>query len=155
MQFKPSERARDPTTFLSNWVIMTLPFIEQEVLYDSFDFSDSISLDVNRGSRGTILPTLLYPTDKGSRERFNGDSPVNDHWARGNYAANAGDGTLSGNQFWDVAGSDLPSWQSDQIHDVMGANTSVKFRDITDGTTNTIMLGEVRIGFNDKERRGT
>ncbi len=34
----------------------------------------------------------------------------------------------------------------------MGPNVGVKLRQITDGTSKTIMLGEIRAGLNEKDR---
>ena len=33
-------------------------------------------------------------------------------------------------------------------------NGGIKMTDITDGTSNTVMINEVRVGLNDKDRRG-
>ena len=43
-----------------NWVILILPFMEQQGLYDQFDFSQSITHTVNMKARGTGLPVMRF-----------------------------------------------------------------------------------------------
>ncbi|MGI9456115.1 MAG: DUF1559 domain-containing protein, partial [Aeoliella sp.] len=74
-----------------------------------------------------------------------------DNWGRTNYAANAGRGDI-----WPGrnTGPDSPHWVDDCKRGVMGPNSSVELRRITDGLTHTIMLGEIRTGLTEKDARG-
>jgi prepilin-type processing-associated H-X9-DG protein len=82
-------------------------------------------------------------------------APLGDNWGRGNYAANAALGLLaySADNCWYAA---LPGygWSRPFIRGVMGANTSVGFAEITDGSSNTVLLGEIRAGVTDFDSRG-
>jgi len=159
-----------PTTQVlrENWVIMILPFLEQQALHDSFNLSLPISDTANEPARSTRLSVMLCPEDSYNRKPFNGSGDAdtaqwNDNWARGNYAANASLGFMT--YRWhagsgldnprSAAFEDSPGWVSPKARGVMGANASVGIAEIKDGTTNTVLLGEVRAGVISYDCRGT
>ena len=83
-------------------------------------------------------------------------SEEGDNWARGNYAANAGSGYLLEGTRWDATwGPNSPGWNDARLRGVMGPNVSLAIGEIRDGTSNTLLLGEVRVGVNSHDRRGT
>jgi prepilin-type N-terminal cleavage/methylation domain-containing protein/prepilin-type processing-associated H-X9-DG protein len=137
----------------ANWAIQVLPFIEEQPLYDTFQLyeEDGSALGDfgNRKSRGTELQYMLCPSDTG-RGTFCGLSGGN--WARGNYALNAGLGFL-----WNHLYPDDPDypWKSPCGRGVGGMNRGAKVNQIEDGTSQTIMFGEIRIGLSANDRRGT
>ena len=133
-----------------NWVIMILPYLEESALYNSFDLAVPIAFPQNAAARGTELPGMLCPSDKGNIEPYgwNGDQQG---WARGNYGANASQWHFPYGQ---VAPDYLSEWRKDWVRGVMGANTAVSIREITDGTSHTIMIAELRIGLASVDRRG-
>ena len=136
-------------------MISILPFLEQQPLYDSFKLSLSISDSSNRDARGTNLQAMRCPTDLGGNVKFASvDSTEGDNWARGNYAANA---SLARYDTSSASGSGTTSTYSfTRWHrGVMGSNLSMGVSEIYDGTSNTILLGEVRIGLVKEDRRGT
>ena len=154
-----------------NWVILILPFMELEGLYDQFDFSQSITAPVNRGPRSTGLPVMLCPSDAYNNVPYDG-SRYNQgpDWARGNYAANAslgfmtadpGPGVVGGSRCgidhgWkNAAFAHSRGWKNNALRGVMGANTSVGTDGIKDGTSNTILVGEIRAGVVPIDCRGT
>jgi prepilin-type processing-associated H-X9-DG protein len=49
---------------------------------------------------------------------------------------------------------DSAGWQSKTRGGVMGPNASVRLKQITDGTSKTILVGEIRAGLTDKDARG-
>ena len=150
-----------------NWVILTLPFIEEEALYDSFTFEDSatgnfvpIAASVNREARGTSLKTMLCPTDFGESIAF---EPIDveqfgDNWARGNYACNAGNAAVGGFDDTRVVGwafgQNSPGWQKHERAGVMAAEVSASMKEIEDGLSKTVMLTEVRTGLPAPDPRG-
>jgi len=157
LHYQPGEDPCSMDNFRPNWVILVLPFMEQGALYDAFNLNLPISHADNRQQRGTEIPTMICPSDPSSRIKFSGTtSGEGDNWARGNYAANAGNGPLLN---WDRAdainGPDSPGWTDSWRRGVMGPNCSQRIEDIKDGSTNTILVGEIRAGLNDKDRRGT
>jgi len=158
MQYPDSEipAIRTSDKFGPNWVILILPNLEQQGLYDSFQLNKFISDPVNRTPRGTLLSAMLCPTDRGRQEKFGGGpGQEGDNWARGNYAANAGSGYLLEGTRWDSTwGPASPGWLDRRLRGVMGPNASVRIDDVKDGASNTLMLGEVRVGVNQYDNRG-
>ena len=69
-------------------------------------------------------------------------------WARGNYAANAMNSALHSptrQEKW---------WKMPTRRGVLGPELTTKMKDLLDGASKTIMLSEVRIGLNRRDRRG-
>lgn len=139
------------TTHWQNWVIDILPHLDQQPLYNSFDLTKPISDQINRDPRGTRLAILECPSDIGHSKRFSSASE-GDNWARGNYGANASMGAYRLDR---AAGPDSPHWRLHFGKGVMGANTALRIAQITDGTSQTILLGELRVGLAEIDRRGT
>jgi prepilin-type N-terminal cleavage/methylation domain-containing protein/prepilin-type processing-associated H-X9-DG protein len=141
------------TKWKENWVILILPYIEQQALYDSFNHAAPISDASNRTQRGTQLSFMLCPSDTGRNILFS-RSGEGDNWARGNYGANGSLGAYH-TSWRAAAGPTAPRWNDDLSRGVMGVNVSVKMGDIKDGTSQTIMLGELRTGLAAVDRRGS
>lgn len=170
-----------PTYFGPNWIIFILSHLEEQSTYDHFDLTARINGNDttpgairNREARGTRIPVLLCPSDANNQVLYEGNYPAHgDNWARGNYAANAGGAFLfeksacgpspdgpddylctggPTGQAW-IDGKD--GWKDNfRRRGVMGVNTSVAIRQITDGTSKTIMIGEIRAGLSAKDSRG-
>jgi len=150
----------------SSWAIEILPFVEEEALYDSFvlkydslalqDYHIDISDSQNITQRGTSLSVMMCPSDSAGHDvNYAGNGGG---WARGNYAANAANGHLGGNpgeaEPEAVYGADSPGWLDPLRRGVMGPNVALKLKQITDGTSHTILLAEIRVGLNEWDRRG-
>ncbi len=150
--YPPGDDPETSTNYGVNWVIAILPLIEEENLYTQFNLKAPISDPSNRTPRGTQVSTMLCPTDVGADVPFNRPGE-GDNWARGNYGANGSLGFLS-NDFRQANGPTSPYWQSNWTRGVMGGETAVNIKQITDGTTFTIMLAELRIGLSAADRRG-
>jgi prepilin-type N-terminal cleavage/methylation domain-containing protein len=152
--------------FYKNWIILILPYLEEQPLYDSFDthqINFAKAGSANYIARGTTIPVLLCPSDSLNRVMYQGN-PASSHganWARGNYAGNAGGSYLA---YTETSCADIPEecaysaesagWQSKRRRGVMGPNASVRLKQITDGTSKTILVGEIRAGLTDKDARG-
>ena len=118
-----------------NWTIAVLPFVEQEALYNLWNMTN---FNANRGLYGNqatvswrVIPTYICPADDlpgdyidHSESRLN---PPRD-WGLTSYGANAGRRSYRRN----VQTNDGPF-----VHNVVR-----RFADITDGTSNTVFLGE-------------
>ena len=153
------------STFNSNWIISVLPYMEQQSLYQSFDLKRRINDNAaplennkNYNARGTRLPVLLCPSDANNSILYQGPAVIHGgNWARTNYAGNSGGAYLFATcNPVDLCsnGPDSAGWQSDKRRGVMGPNVSASLAKITDGTTNTILVGEIRTGLTEKDARG-
>ncbi len=158
-------------TFGPNWAVLILPFIEQQNLYN---FANVLSFpgvpytvnNVDPGANiswrvivGTPLKIYQCPSDGYNQvPYFNPAVPgTPTGWARGNYAANAGyddyDHVAGGlsfpghpNQVCGAAGIvDSP---------VMCSNYGCKITDMTDGSSQTAMVTEIRAGLVPIDPRG-
>jgi len=153
------DKGEDPAltdVFRPNWVILTLPYLEEMALQRAFDDKAPISDEKNRLMRGTSIPGLLCPSDSGNnRKPFAGTNKAEgDSWARGNYAVNAGNVFIG--KDGGVVDADSAQWRDNQRRGVMAVNDATM--DLAgmsrDGTSNTILAGDIRAGLTDKDRRG-
>lgn len=113
------------------WIALILPFMEQTPLHDKIDFENPAwnqSIPNSSGQTTPIrelsFPSLLCPSDPEYGEPPHG-------WGLSSYAGNGG---------WDH------HRRKQDRHDLMGVFTlmdPVRIRDIKDGTSNTIAIGEV------------
>jgi prepilin-type N-terminal cleavage/methylation domain-containing protein/prepilin-type processing-associated H-X9-DG protein len=159
--------------FGPNWIIQILPQMEEQGLSDKFERNTSVSTGFtpinlpgannrNVEARGTEIPVLLCPSDAYNKVKYQGKSgsPHNGNWARGNYAANAGrmflTSTTSATEPIRMHGPST-AWihpQKDCFRGVVGPNAALKLRQISDGTTKTILLAEIRAGLSEQDGRG-
>jgi prepilin-type processing-associated H-X9-DG protein/prepilin-type N-terminal cleavage/methylation domain-containing protein len=114
------------------WASMALVQMEQLRVYDMVNFSLTPSDPSVSTARSTRISILLCPSDRGSGGPLTirdgvGNVLVND-LARGNYIA--------------VAGQLEPEEFAAQNNGVFYRNSRIGFRDITDGTSTTLMIGE-------------
>jgi prepilin-type N-terminal cleavage/methylation domain-containing protein len=145
-----------------SWIIDLLPYIEQANLHSQFSISPTIRMSdpVNEAARSTELSVMLCPSDTGQGNFF--VESDEGRWARGNYGLNA-------HQYWpnislNKQAIGLESGNMSQyldynlglggfaIEGVGGPEMSIG--KMTDGTTNTILLGEMRVGLDQSDRRG-
>ena len=159
--------------FGPNWLVLILPQVEQGPLYSQY--ATSIKNYMTTGDSGwramasTRLKAYRCPSDPfGDVDCTRAGAT----WARGNYGANAGPGmfwgdTLVGeakfaNGKWTennpngFASEYYPSWSSGLTGGgVMGVNTKTALVAITDGTSSTILVDELRVGPSANDLRGT
>jgi prepilin-type N-terminal cleavage/methylation domain-containing protein/prepilin-type processing-associated H-X9-DG protein len=147
------------TRLYSNWAILILPYLEQGELQDAFTFSPTITLRaaVNAPARGTELPVMLCPSDIGRGNPYQGSGSEN--WARGNYGYN-GFQFWPNTQLWKYLLNDGKYVPFYPFNIGMGGLEDGVLRQvmtlekITDGTTKTVMLAELRVGLSARDRRG-
>lgn len=154
--------------FGPNWIVMIMPYIEQGALYDQIQPSVQAYKATGdnkwRAIKGEVFPVVRCPSDV--NHNITWDGVAGNGWARGNYACNAG-GIHQPNA---PSGTNGDGWQSTRdgkspvygsnsdfggpvpngTHGggVMCANWGVKLGTLAqqDGSSNTVMLHEVRIG---------
>jgi prepilin-type processing-associated H-X9-DG protein len=143
-----------------NWVIMILPFMEYNSLYNQFQHDKPISDPVNLPARATSVREMLCPSDTFNRKPFNGSSgsktvSLGDNWARGNYGANGALGYLSKwYQPYPSGGAATTGWRDVRIRGIMGSGCALTPTQITDGLSRTILLAELRAGIASYDPRG-
>ncbi|MHB8899516.1 MAG: DUF1559 domain-containing protein [Thermoguttaceae bacterium] len=136
-----------------SWVPMVLPFIEQQALHDQVDFAAGAYNNANRGIGANKLTGLLCPSGKTVQNTNGGDNFTN--------AAGATVVTYS-MHYYGILGPEGPVGTSTATYrmlpdptgtvnahggyadqGILGADRCRKFRDVTDGTSNTLLLGEI------------
>lgn len=160
----PGDRMWNPLqdkALFHNWAIRTLPYIEQQPLQDLFVINDTTRVSddptgtTNYVARGTELPIMLCPSDAENGAKFEGSGG---NWARGNYGMNGIQ--YWPNQWWRNVKS--PTGNALGIQFQIGVsglsdgsvNQALGIRHITDGTSKTILLAEMRAGLGSNDRRG-
>jgi prepilin-type N-terminal cleavage/methylation domain-containing protein len=174
--------AADGQRLYNNWAIDVLRYMEEQPLYDSFALKQpsgrlmTLTLNnipaallpsgkaanANLVGRNTELQVMLGPSDDGRGRPYNGGTASGGLWARGNYAYNFGLGFPLNNRSLDGSPS---VWDKTAINadsgdlvtcgrGVGGADIGMKMSQITDGTSKTIALAEIRTGRSEKDRRG-
>lgn len=144
-------------------LVHLLPFVEQHILYDNYDFNTSnVEGQYIRGTtteiRSTIIPIYLCPSDSDSGKPFH--VPASDGWWLGtgntvglsNYSASGGANTVTNNSSCSCASS--TNWNTYALGTFSSKTQwsgpfnrngiSARFTDITDGLSNTIFMGEIR-----------
>ena len=120
------------------WAAMILPMMEQSPLYEQLDFNTPIDSPANSEGRSTYLSIFRSPSDVGP-----------DFWEIG--AENGGGvlarlptssyiGCFGTTELHDCEG--LPPGTTCEGNGVFFHNSRVRFADILDGTSNTLVVGE-------------
>jgi prepilin-type N-terminal cleavage/methylation domain-containing protein/prepilin-type processing-associated H-X9-DG protein len=162
---QPPNPLNDQRLF-GNWAIDILPYIEETSLHDQFVFgvTPDVTLrhDPNATARGTEIAVMLCPSDDGKGNPFQGSAGsagAVGNWARGNYGYNA-------LQFWPDSSVWTRMLKDPALRQYYDFNMGMggfddgvyrqlmTFGKITDGTSKTIMLAEMRVGVSSKDRRG-
>ena len=111
-----------------SWNVMLLPYMDQAPLYQKFDINIdglfSPEAVVNTEFTSAILPMLQCPSDPNAGVFEDPSVPI--RLATTNYIG------CRGSERWPQPGNGI----------FPERNVSVNFRDVTDGTSNTIMIGE-------------
>ena len=159
--------------FGPNWAVLILPQVEQGPLFNQA--AASVAAYPTTGDsawrnivKGVGIPTYRCPSDPA------GDTPcaqVGGGWARGNYGANAGPGmhwnggavgvavrnsTWTDNNPNGFASEYYPSWTAGWSGGgALVVNGGTLLNLLTDGTSSTILIDELRVGWNANDIRGT
>ena len=120
-----------------SWTTMLLPFIEESSKYQQFNFKLPIYDPINAAVREMHIQTLLCPTDDVSPSGFveMGD----ERYAMACYVANFGTPDLDEDQEQELSDTGRP-WGP------FYRNSRTKLKEITDGLSHTLMVGERQNG---------
>jgi prepilin-type N-terminal cleavage/methylation domain-containing protein len=126
-----------------SWILMSLPYFEQANLYQQYNFSLDRTRDgSNRAVVEVEIPALKCPSDSEYKVPWSNTAS----YARGNYAANCGAGNAFARTDFGIRRERGP------FH--FGRAYGARISDIEDGTSNTILLGEIIAGYNSGDVRG-
>ncbi len=106
------------------WASHSLNFMEQKNLHDQITFTSAVSDSVNQNARETIVETFFCPSDVGDDIFTLGSVQV----ARSNYVGVFGNEEIE----------DSPS----NGNGMFFHNSKLRFSSVTDGLSNTLMVGE-------------
>ncbi|QEG37350.1 Type II secretion system protein G precursor [Bythopirellula goksoeyrii] len=123
-----------------SWIVRILPFIEQQGLYDQFDLDElAFQQDANLAPETKFIQMLLCPTDQAQGRSFTSNVLVfNKVFAKGNYAA-----------FVSPEHSQCMALAKGAL-----INEEQSLSNVRDGTSNTLMLSEVRTREDQLDSRG-
>lgn len=144
----PATESKDPGAVYPwtqpSWMTAILPRLDHQAVADKLDATKSVADAANRNYRSAKLQVMLCPSDREfNKKPFNGSRyGMGDDWARGNYAVNGGQANMS-----------ATTWDKVKYRGLMGCGRSV--RKVPDGMSNTILLGELRAGFDEIDPRGS
>ncbi|QDT66070.1 DUF1559 family PulG-like putative transporter [Calycomorphotria hydatis] len=143
-----------------SWMVYILPFMEQASLYNILDPGTVRSRDINNQSAAYIealsssLPGFLCPSDPSPKYNFTWDfragasringydsSASNTILAISNYVGNNNSSGLSPYS-WDSFTSNQKQCNPNEYDGIFGIFSRIRMRDITDGTSNTVLVGE-------------
>jgi prepilin-type N-terminal cleavage/methylation domain-containing protein len=113
------------------WAAQLLPYLEQGNLYRQINFNLPVEDPSHRGIRTTVLPLFVCPSDSGTgvyTVTSDANTPLADV-ATNSYAACHG------------TGPDIEE-ELDDFNGMFSRNSRIRIADVTDGTSNTIALGE-------------
>ncbi|RCS46032.1 DUF1559 domain-containing protein [Bremerella cremea] len=115
------------------WYVSILPFVEQKAMYDIVkpNMGTSPANTWNETVRKTVVEGFVCPSDP------NGGKVGTDGF-QGNYVGN------SGHDIMVQANAATPSTHGEGMSGLFFVKSHIGLKDITDGTSNTLMFGEIR-----------
>ncbi|MBT6154951.1 MAG: DUF1559 domain-containing protein [Planctomycetaceae bacterium] len=153
----PGDDFQNNRGFYIGYAGLLLPFIEQSSLYNMINH-ETDRMNTNNDVWKTFLPVYACPSDPASSSStpFRALPPAaggtETVFARGNYAAIGGDDQIDGGSVF----LRTPWGQLDAAHrGAMGIAGAARFRDITDGLSNSLVCLEVRAGQHRNDQRGS
>ncbi|NLY02813.1 MAG: DUF1559 domain-containing protein [Rhodopirellula sp.] len=143
----------DPTSGLPDfvgdtgwaWSTRILPFLEQQPLYEGIDMNVPVAATANARARVAVVSSFICPSDVG-KDLFELKDAIDEETegpntittlAKSNYP-----GVFGTQDMHAVCETGEPGYNGCQGNGMFYLNRNVGFRDITDGLSNTFMVGE-------------
>jgi prepilin-type N-terminal cleavage/methylation domain-containing protein/prepilin-type processing-associated H-X9-DG protein len=122
-----------------SWVVLVLPYMEEQVIYQQFDLTQSILNQVG-DPQAVPIKSLICPSDE-TEGRFYSDATLTNgkRFAKGNYAAFISPVHIAWTDWWPGG---------------LSGRHRYDVNDIVDGLSNTLLLSEVRTRANEQDQRG-
>ena len=133
----------DSTSYGPSWITLSLPYFEQANLYAQYNFSSLRARD-NPAVVSVKLTAVQCPSDAASEAAPYANTA---NFAKGNYAANCGRGNAYSNTDFGLAQEKGPFAVSNSF--------GAKIAQLTDGTSNTLLVAEIVAAPNAADVRGT
>jgi prepilin-type N-terminal cleavage/methylation domain-containing protein/prepilin-type processing-associated H-X9-DG protein len=164
-----SFRDAPPAYWSTTWVISILPQLEQGNLFNLFNPAVNYGVTTQRQVTGTPLVIFKCPSDANADAISDPDGGTNvGTFDKGNYGLNYGGGSANENDnSGNMAGPEnKPTWTQQaygllsknrgfaSLRDVTGKPSNVGLNDVTDGASNSIMIGELLRFNNGGDCRG-
>jgi prepilin-type N-terminal cleavage/methylation domain-containing protein len=141
-----------------SWIALTLPFFEQGGLYSQLNFKVKCNTSPNSNLRNIPIKTLLCPSNGEERDRRNSwassytsSTPVSHHYY--GLLGPLGPNNLGGGNYVSISGATGTGGDKQSSHGIFTSNAGLagyyiqpsgtNFANITDGTSNTYLLGEI------------
>jgi prepilin-type N-terminal cleavage/methylation domain-containing protein/prepilin-type processing-associated H-X9-DG protein len=155
-KYTPPPASGSTISTVHGWAVYTLPFLEQSALYQRYDFTKDLYSDPNTTVLQTKVPVFQCPASPDPDRQEGLPVPAN----VGGSLPGVPGGTLKGactdysvttgilGRGWDIiVGTDPPSGGNRdgalQSATPVNSYAQTKIPDITDGTSSTILIGEV------------
>jgi len=127
-----------------SWLVMILPYIEQAPLYNQFNFK-ATNFGTNVALSRNLIPGYMCPSGTKILETNNTTNYTTHYYGvMGPWSTitNAATGTAypmdpKASTFSDNSYGGMP------ISGMLGCNRTTRMRDVSDGTSNTLMVGEI------------
>lgn len=128
------------------WMAALLPFVDQQPIYNYLNYDVGSIMDVTPDSRQKTALMTLVPAYRCPADALQNLNEKRGGWPTSNYSGNAGHlafPRLAAGLVTDFWPGQIPSPHDNRTRSgIMGPNSKIGIRDITDGTSNTIMVGE-------------
>jgi len=149
-----------------SWAVAILPYLEQQAIYDQYDFSNRGGTRGFRDNPNNLLlgsrpiATYVCPSDGGRKELLS----LSSTWtfpdgtagglARGNYGVNCGAGSAFSRTDYRIRRERGPFHFGGSGNPSPGEPFGATFAEIRDGLSNTILAGEILAGDVRNDIRG-